>query len=519
LTLRKIRIDWLAKTSIETDSKAMLNRLKNTYSKLPDAFYSEALPTRVRAPEVVVFNHALAESLELELESQPESELANVFAGNVVPSSAVPIAQAYAGHQYGGFTMLGDGRAILLGEQRIAASKSNRISAVPIDAKLDEVLFDIQLKGPGPTPYSRRGDGRAALGPMLREYIISEAMFALGIPTTRSLAVVRTGEKVFREDALSGAVLTRIAYSHIRVGTFQYAAATHNRSHLQALADYTIHRHFPSLADSDNRYLDLLRVVIDRQASLVASWQYIGFVHGVMNTDNVAISGETIDYGPCAFMETYHPATVFSSIDAHGRYAYGNQPHICHWNLVRFAESLLTLLHETEETSIALATEAIEAFPKTFESYWLDGMRKKFGLLVEDESDQALIQELFDWMTDHQADYTTTLRDLSDGVAFDPQKYQSMSFTAWHAKWQQRVKRDSTRLEDVYSTMRRHNPSIIPRNQRVEESLEAAENGDLSKVTELVIALQNPFSDDVRFEKYRTPSSYHAGQYRTFCGT
>ena len=348
----------------------------NSYARLPKSFYTSQNPTTVRSPKLIIFNNTLAKSLGLNIQALQSEEGTAVFAGNQIPEGASPLAQAYAGHQFGHFTMLGDGRALLIGEQ---------IS--PQDER-----FDIQLKGSGRTSYSRGGDGRAALGPMLREYIISEAMYALGIPTTRSLAVVTTGESVMRETELAGAVLTRVAASHLRVGTFEYAAKWGTVEELQSLADYTISRHYPEIKDDENRYLSLLQEVIKRQASLIAKWQLVGFIHGVMNTDNVTISGETIDYGPCAFMDAYDPATVFSSIDRQGRYAYGNQPNIGGWNLARFAETLLPLLHADEEQAVQMAQDAITEYIDLYQSNWLTGMRSKLGIFNEETEDKSLIR-------------------------------------------------------------------------------------------------------------------------------
>ena len=342
----------------------------NSYIKLPYMFYSYQNPTKVRDPKLIIFNTALAESLGV-------PEQLSVFCGNEIPNEAKPIAQAYAGHQFGYFTMLGDGRAILLGEQ----------------IKKSGELFDIQLKGSGITPYSRGGDGRAALGPMLREYIISEAMFALGIPTTRSLAVVTTGETVFRDKELIGAILTRVASSHIRVGTFEYAARFGITEDVRRLADYTIMRHFANIENSENKYLMLLREVIKRQAYLISKWQLVGFIHGVMNTDNMAISGETIDYGPCAFMDIYNPATVFSSIDYYGRYSYENQPKMAVWNLTRFAESLLPLLSDDKNKAVEMAQEELEKFRDVYQNHWHNGMRSKLGFINENEDDHTLIND------------------------------------------------------------------------------------------------------------------------------
>ncbi len=472
-------------------------RLENSYSRLPEALFAAAEPARVREPRVAILNQRLAVELGLNLDAITLESAAALFAGQVLPVGSLPIAQAYAGHQYGGFAMLGDGRAILLGEHRTP----------------DGRLVDIQLKGPGRTRFSRGGDGRAALGPMLREYIISEAMAALGIPTTRSLAVVTTGEAVYRASALRGAVLTRVATSHIRVGTFEYAARR-DESTLRALADYTIARHYPELTDAPQKYLEFLRAVADRQASLVARWQLVGFIHGVMNTDNVAISGETIDYGPCAFMNAYDPDTVFSSIDSGGRYAYGNQPHITQWNLTRFAEALLPLIDPDQGKAIAVATEVLENFPARFEGYWLAGIRKKLGLQTDEAADAELAQSLFEWMHKARADFTNTFRDLSSGVLFPDPAFQS-----WNVRWQARRSRDGERSISAYALMQSANPAVIPRNHRVEEALSAAEqHDDLSVLHRLLAALASPYETRADRSDYRDPPADESG-YRTFCGT
>ncbi len=478
-------------------------RFDNTYSRLPEAFFAPAKPAAVAAPRVVILNHRLAEELGLDLDGISAEAAAALFAGQDLPSGSRPIAQAYAGHQYGGFTMLGDGRAILLGEHRTPSGQ----------------LVDIQLKGSGRTQFSRRGDGRAALGPMLREYIISEAMYALGIPTTRSLAVVTTGEAVFRESRLQGAVLTRVAASHIRVGTFEYLAAKQDDANLRVLADYTINRHYPELAESSNRYLEFLRAVMDRQAALIARWQCVGFIHGVMNTDNMAISGETIDYGPCAFMNVYRPETVFSSIDHGGRYAYGNQPAIGQWNLARFAETLLPLLAPEQDAAIALAMEVLGQYPTVFEQYWLSGMGAKLGLQSAEAGDLELIQSLLSWMQKSAADFTNTFRDLSTEKLPTGDRYQAPEFQAWYAQWQQRLGRESLPQALAYAAMRSVNPAVIPRNHRVEEALSAAEDhNDLSVLHRLLAALAKPYEVGADFAAYREPSP-DDGNYQTFCGT
>ena len=474
--------------------------LDHSYARLPAMLHEHLEPTPVREPRMAVFNHALAQSLGLIPAALAERPA--IFAGNELPDGASPLAQAYAGHQYGHFTGLGDGRAILLGEQITPTGER----------------YDVQLKGSGPTPFSRRGDGRAALGPMLREYIISEAMHALGIPTTRSLAVVTTGEKVFRQESQPGAVLTRIAASHIRVGTFEWAAAHGDKAALQALADHTLQRHYPELATAEAPYLALLEGVMERQARLIAQWQCVGFIHGVMNTDNVALSGETIDYGPCAFMDAFDPATVFSSIDRQGRYAYGNQPKIAQWNLARLAEALLTLLHADEKQAVEIANKAIENFKTTFEGYWLSGMRAKLGLFTEEAEDRALIESLLMWMHEHKADFTNTFRSL--GITSNSMLYDDPAFTAWHAQWQARLKRQPHSADEVQQRMRAHNPVVIPRNHKVEEALAAAaESGDLSIMQRLLAVLSKPYDASEVPLEYGTPSGLAPGAYQTFCGT
>jgi uncharacterized protein YdiU (UPF0061 family) len=470
--------------------------LEHSYSELPTLFHQKAMPVAVKDPRLVVFNHRFAERLGLAIDPP-----VMVFAGNELPAGARPIAQAYAGHQFGHFTTLGDGRAILLGEQLAP----------------DGRRWDIQLKGAGRTAFSRGGDGRAALGPMLREYIISEAMHGLGIPTTRSLAVVATGEDVRRQDILPGAVLTRVASSHIRVGTFEWAAANRDQSALRALADYTIRRHFPALATLENPYQFLLGAVVGRQAALVAQWQCVGFIHGVMNTDNMAISGETIDYGPCAFMDGYDPATVFSSIDHRGRYAYGNQPRIAQWNLARLAEALLPLLHEDEEKAIEVGTLQIESFGDLFEREWLGRMRAKLGLFAEEAGDRALIEALLEWMRESRADFTHTFRELSRS---ETARILLESQQDWQQQWHARLGRQEQSLAEAEALMLASNPACIPRNYRVEEALAAASDmGDLSVMEELLEVLGNPY--DVRWDdsEYRLPPAPGAGVYQTFCGT
>jgi uncharacterized protein YdiU (UPF0061 family) len=490
-----------------TASVADHNRLRwhfdNTYSRLPDVLFAPARPAAVPAPRVSILNHRLAEELGLDVGAMSAESAAALFAGQDLPAGSRPIAQAYAGHQFGHFTMLGDGRAILLGEHRTPSGR----------------LVDIQLKGAGQTRFSRGGDGRAALGPMLREYVISEAMAALGIPTTRSLAVVTTGEPVYRELVRRGAILTRVAASHVRVGTFEYVAAFQDESTLRALADHAIDRHYPDLVGAPRKYLEFFRAVTDCQASLLARWQLVGFIHGVMNTDNMAISGETIDYGPCAFMNAYCPNTVFSSIDRHGRYAYGNQPAIAQWNLARFAETLLPLLGPDQEKAVAVASEALGEYPALFEGYWLAGMRHKLGLQTGEATDVELIRSLLNWMEKARADFTNTFRDLSSGGAPAGDRYQDPNFRAWYSRWQDRLSHDGRPKAPAHAVMRTVNPAVIPRNHLVEEALSAAEDhDDLSVLQRLLAALASPYEAGADLARYREPPPDDCS-YRTFCGT
>jgi len=478
--------------------------LEHSYATLPKIFFANAKPASAPLPKLVVFNHKLAEALGFNVREIENESLAHLFAGNRLPEGAAPIAQAYAGHQFGHFTMLGDGRAVLLGEQM-----------TPLGERLD-----IQLKGAGRTKYSRGGDGRAVLGPMLREYIISEAMHGLGIPTTRSLAVVTTGESVVRERFLQGAVLARVASSHIRVGTFQYAATWGKEQDLKALADYTIKRHFSNENIHGNAYVHLLDEVIKRQAMLIAQWQLVGFIHGVMNTDNMAISGETIDYGPCAFMDVYHPSTVFSSIDVHGRYAYGNQPKIALWNLIKFAETLLPLLHENQEQAVEVAQNSISRFNALYEKNWADGMRRKLGLFSKEENDEHLIHELLRIMEKYSADYTNTFIALTFDNMKDTAMFESEEFAQWHTLWKARLEGQKESKEDAHGLMRNNNPTVIPRNHRVEEALDAAENNrDYSKMENLLKVLSSPYEYSKEHEAYAVLPPPSAQPYRTFCGT
>jgi uncharacterized protein YdiU (UPF0061 family) len=473
-------------------------RLEHTYAQLPGALHVAVAPTPVRAPRMLVFNRRLAMELGLESERLAGSDGVQIFSGNSLLLGASPLAQAYAGHQFGHFATLGDGRAILLGEH--ITPRGER--------------FDVQLKGAGPTPFSRRGDGRATLGAMLREYIVSEAMHALGIPTTRSLAVAGTGEEVWRQDgARPGAVLTRVAASHIRVGTFAWVAARRDEELLAALVDYTVKRHYPELAAVKNRALALFEAVAERQAALIARWMHVGFVHGVMNTDNMALSGETIDYGPCAFIDTYDPATVFSSIDAHGRYAFGNQARIAQWNLARLAEALLPLIDPVEAVAVERANEAIARFGQRFQWHWLAGMRRKLGLANEEAEDEALIETLLEWMRATKADFTNTFTGLETLAVADA------GFAEWMASWQARLTRQAQSEEDVMRLRRANCPAVIPRNHQVEAALAAAEQGDLTVMERLLAALAVPYDHGVAAAVYREPAPNGGAGYQTFCGT
>ena len=469
----------------------------NSYSNLPKSFIYEVLPVPVKRPELVILNYDLADQMGLNFSNVDNEQLAKMFSGNLLPKGSKSLAQAYAGHQFGHFTMLGDGRAVLLGEH---ISKSNQ-------------RLDIQFKGSGQTPFSRNGDGRAALGPMLREYLISEAMHSLNIPTTRSLAVVKTGENVIREKPLQGAILTRVASSHIRVGTFQFIRTRENLDELNALVDYTIKRHYPEISKSKNKAYDLLNKLIDQQIQLVVNWMRVGFVHGVMNTDNMAISGETIDYGPCAFMNNYNPDTCFSSIDHMGRYAFGNQPAITKWNLARFAECLLILINPKKDEAVKIATEVIDKFDKQYEKKWFGMMKNKLGLISDDKNDRVLIFELLNYMKEQELDYTNTFCFLMDQEIDNKKVYQNDKFNNWKTRWQKRLTKDSERL------MKQNNPKIIPRNHNVESVLKSAEDNDLSPFNDLLKALKNPYTDSKVLSKYQSPPPKSEEKYQTFCGT
>lgn len=477
--------------------------LENTYTELPELLHTAINVNPVSNPKLVILNDAVATSLGLN-SKELSTHGVEVLAGNKVIEGGIPLAQAYAGHQFGNFTMLGDGRALLLGEQITPSGE----------------LVDVQLKGSGRTPYSRGGDGRAGLGPMLREYIISESMHALGIPTTRSLSVVTTGESIMRETVQPGAVMTRIAASHLRVGTFQFAAKWGTFEDLKALADYAIERHYPILLANENRYLAFLKEVIERQAALIAKWQLVGFIHGVMNTDNMTISGETIDYGPCAFMDIYNPKTVFSSIDRQGRYAYENQPNIAAWNLARLAESLLPLIHEDPDEAVQQAQEAMAAYPVTYENYWLTGMGNKLGIFNIEKEDISLIENLLELMEKYEVDYTNTFRLLTLDKVEETELFGKNGFEQWYEKWKTRLENQQVSEEFIKQLMQKSNPVVIPRNHRVEEALDAAVNNeDYSVLNNLLSVISHPYDYKADYMDYTTLPPDTSGPYKTFCGT
>jgi len=480
----------------------------STYAGLPERFFARVNPTPVQKPRLLAFNEALAAQLGIHAADLDAEAWAQRFSGNVLPPGLEPIAMAYAGHQFGQFVpQLGDGRAILLGEAQGA----------------DRVRRDIQLKGSGRTPYSRGGDGRAALGPVLREYLVSEAMHALGIPTTRALAAVTTGESVYRDRALPGAILTRVAASLVRVGTFQYFGAREDTDGVRRLADYVIGRNYPEAGADANPYLALLRAVTQAQASLIARWMNVGFIHGVMNTDNMAVSGETIDFGPCAFMDAYDPAAVFSSIDSHGRYAFGNQPYAAVWNLARFAETLLPLIDTDAERAVASATEVVAAFSARFSEQRLAGARAKLGLSMAEDGDAALVEDLLNAMHRNQVDFTLTFRALCDAAAdaklterfANPRDYDD-----WAVRWRARLRRDPQDPLARAEAMRRVNPAVIPRNHRIEQVIAAAvDREDFGPFKELSAVLAEPYRESRDFGSYADPPRPEERVLRTFCGT
>jgi uncharacterized protein YdiU (UPF0061 family) len=484
----------------------------NSYSRLPDRFFARLAPTPVKEPKLIKVNEPLAGHLGLDPDWLKSQDGVRMLAGNLVPEGAAPLAMAYAGHQFGSWVpQLGDGRAILLGEV--------------VDA--DGTRRDIQLKGAGRTPFSRGGDGRAVLGPVLREYIVSEAMAALGVPTTRALAAVTTGEHVWREMAEQGAVLTRVAKSHVRIGTFEFFANRGDVEGVRSLADYVIARHYPEIAGADEPYRALLDAVVGRVAALVAQWLHIGFIHGVMNTDNMSVTGETIDYGPCAFMDNYHPGTVYSSIDAHGRYAYANQPRIAHWNLSRLAGALLPLMGEDREKAVAMAQETLDTFPARFGDAYIAGFRRKLGLAEAREEDADLLQDLLDRMAENEADLTLTFRRLSDaaaGGAEDDARVGELfrepaAFTEWVLKWRQRLGVENISPAERSAAMKSVNPAFIPRNHRIQQAIDAAQCGDFTRFEELNAVLSKPYEDQPEYADYLNPPKPEEVVHRTFCGT
>jgi uncharacterized protein YdiU (UPF0061 family) len=515
-SLDKSAIDAAAPERLSSgEPRAVQFHFDNTYARLPERFYARVDPTPVGAPHLIKLNVELARQLNLDPAALQSESGVEILAGNRLAEGSKPIAEAYAGHQFGHFVpQLGDGRAILLGE------------VIGRDGK----RYDIQLKGPGRTPFSRGGDGRAAFGPVLREYIVSEAMAALGVPTTRALAAVSTGDRVLRERALPGAVLTRVAASHMRVGTFQYFAARQDTEAIGILADYAIARHYPEARDAKQPYRAFLDGAVARHASLVAQWMSFGFIHGVMNTDNTSISGETIDYGPCAFMETYDPATVFSSIDRQGRYAYGNQPGIALWNLARLAETLMPLLEReagSEQAALGSANEALAAFASAYETARLSRFRRKLGLLTEHEEDTALIEDLLRLMFAHHADFTLTFRRLCD-AARGPEGDDGVcaliddasGYSSWAARWRGRIEHEAESARERENVMRSSNPIFIPRNHRVEAALSAAiDQRDYQPFEELLDVVLQPFEDRPKMERYAAPARPEEVVAQTFCGT
>ena len=469
----------------------------NSYTLLPKQLISKVLPTTVKNPNIIIINHSLAQQLGLNFSSLNNNQLARLFTGNDIPEGSDPLAQAYAGHQFGHLVILGDGRAIVLGEH-ITPTKQR---------------YDIQFKGSGRTPYSRGGDGKAALGPMLREYIISEAMYHLNIKTTRSLAVATTGENVMRETVLPGAILTRVAESHIRVGTFEYVAIKRDIATLKKLLQYSIERHYPEIKDLDKQAPEFLKLVLEKQIDLITDWMRVGFIHGVMNTDNMAISGESIDFGPCAFMDYYNPKTVFSSIDHHGRYAFGNQPSIAQWNLARLADAILPLLDEDQNKAIDVGEEIIHSFKEKYEKKFHKMMKKKLGLITDEADDVILIQELLDTMEKNNLDYTNTFRDLMND------KINNETLKNFHAKWKIRIDKQNRSHDEVLTLMKNVNPVVIPRNHKVEESLKEADKGNLVSLNNLLNALKDPYTERSDLTLYQQPAPETDKKYKTFCGT
>ena len=478
----------------------MVWNFQDSYTKLPSIFYSKVNPENFSNKKLVLFNSDLARDLNLDFSKYDDDEKCNILLGKNKLNKNY-FSQAYAGHQFGNFTILGDGRAVIIGEH--ITNNKQRV--------------DIQLKGSGQTPYSRNGDGKAALGPMIREYILSEAMHNLGISSTRALAVITTGENVLRDRLEPGAILIRVANSHIRVGTFQFGSLLKNREEFQNFISYTISRLYPDIDNNNDKYLKFYETICDLQIKLVVDWMRVGFIHGVMNTDNMTISGETIDYGPCAFMDHYDPKTVFSSIDKFGRYSYSNQPPIAKWNLARFAECLIPIIDSNEDKAINIATEIIDNFQKIYEYKWLNMMRDKLGLFGEDKNDKNLIKSLMDWMSNNKADYTNTFCYLM-GVGIDDKIYEDMSFKKWVNEWKVRSRLNNSNNEKQLQLMRKVNPNVIPRNHKVEEALSAAEHNNFDVMNKLLSVLKNPY-DTKDISEYQSPAPLTKEKYKTFCGT
>ena len=478
-------------------------RFKTTYTNLPDQFFTKIGTDTVASPDIIILNNELSISLGLDFQEFNDQELAELFSGNQLPKGSTPFSQAYAGHQFGYFSILGDGRAHVLGEHITPSGER----------------VDVQFKGSGRTPYSRSGDGKAALGPMLREYIISEAMHYLGIPTTRSLAVVTTGEPVLRETVLSGAILTRVASSHIRVGTFEFAANQLDKKALELLMNYTIQRHYPDLKDSENKALSLIKTVMEKQAELIVHWMRVGFVHGVMNTDNMTLCGETIDYGPCAFMDMYDPNTVFSSIDHMGRYSFANQIKVAQWNLTRFAETLLQFIDDEVYNSSKIAKEMIDQFSEVFKSKWLMMMNTKLGLFDSFVGDDKLVYDLLDWMHNNNVDYTNFFLELGRLDKPNGRIYEDRKFEEWYTRWQNRLGKNSKSRISSICLMNSVNPTVIPRNHIVENTLEAAYRCDFKPLQDLLAVVKEPYLDSSYYSPYQKPPEPSNRSYQTFCGT
>ena len=487
---------------MQTKNNSQTWNFQNSYIELPTKLYTKQLPVSVKNPQIIYFNKSLAKELGLDFLSKEKVAVAEYLSGNKIPEGAALISQAYAGHQFGHFTMLGDGRAVLLGEQ---INKNNQ-------------RYDIQLKGSGQTPYSRSGDGRATLSSMLREYIISESMYHLGIPTTRSLAVVQTGEKVYRETINDGAVLARIASSHIRVGTFEYVINFCSKEDLEIFAKYVIDRHYPAISDADNPILELINVVMHKQIDLIVHWIRVGFIHGVMNTDNMSIAGETIDYGPCAFMNTYNPKTVYSSIDRNGRYAFGNQSTIAHWNLTVFASTLLPLISDDKEKAIQLAKDILNKFPDEYSKKWYQMMFKKLGITKPLKEDKVLVDTLLQLMEEHKADYTNTFAALTLNKVSDDSLFTSNHFNDWRKQWGKRTNHTDRKIKKV-KLMQNQNPLVIPRNHLVESALEDAIQGNKSQFNELINLISKPYNYKPNHNNFQTIPSGFDDCYKTFCGT